>query len=42
MLLYGKNKNSLDKTTLQDFCQQTSAFIVGLLRLVSADYDYNV
>lgn len=42
MLLYGKNKQALDKTTMHEFCHQTSAYLVEQLRLISHEYDYRV
>ena len=42
MLLYGKNKHGLEKTTMHEFCQQTSTLIVEQLRLISFEYEYRV
>jgi len=42
MLLFGKNKQGLEKTTMHEFCQQTSALLVEQLRLISCDFDYRI
>ena len=42
MLLFGKNKHALEKTTMHEFCQQTSTFLVEQLRMVCHEYDYRV